>query len=162
MTRDSIIQEIIEEKTIYGDESLKPEVADCWDIPSHEKKSQSRDIEIPWDFQLKPWDPHPGIFENIPGFPGISQNPKKSQIFRKKFFHAQKKLNSPFETYLKIKKKLKYEINGVRHSWEIRNHMGDCPHGRFGQMGKWALMGKMNPDGKKRTKIEKRIQVGKK
>ena len=76
--------------------SFRAEVADCWDIPSHEKKSQSRDIEIPWDFQLKPWDPHPGIFENIPGFPGISQNPKKSQIYRKKFFHAQKKIEQPF------------------------------------------------------------------
>ena len=61
-----------------------------------------------------------------------------------------------------FKKKLKYEINGVRHSWEKRNHMGDCLHGRVGQMGKWAHKGKINPDGKKRIKIEKRTQVGKK
>ena len=55
-------------------------MAYCWDISSHEKKSQSRDIEIPWDFQLKPWDPHPGIFENIPGFSDLGffsdKNPK--------------------------------------------------------------------------------------
>ena len=39
----------------------------------------------PGDFELKSWDPHPGIFENIPGFSGIPENPKKSQIFRKIF-----------------------------------------------------------------------------
>ena len=38
--------------------------------------------------------------------------------------------------------------------------MGDCPHGRVGRMGKWAHIGKMNPDGKKRTKIEKRTKMG--
>ena len=47
----------------------------------------------PGDFELKSWDPHPGIFENIPGFPGIPENPKKSQIFRKTFFHSKNKKN---------------------------------------------------------------------
>ena len=36
----------------------------------------------PGDFELKSWDPHPGIFENIPDFrkyPGIFWDPRKSQ-----------------------------------------------------------------------------------
>ena len=57
----------------------------------------------PGDFELKAWDPHPGIFENIPGFPGVSQNPKKSQFFRKKLLRIvvnliNSKFNEDFPT----------------------------------------------------------------
>ena len=40
----------------------------------------------PGDFELKSWDPYPGIFENIPGFPGIPENPK----FLENFFFTLK------------------------------------------------------------------------
>ena len=50
----------------------------------------------PGDFELKSWDPHPGIFENIPDFrkyPGIFWDPRKSQKipnFQKNFFFTLK------------------------------------------------------------------------
>ena len=45
---------------------------------------------------------------------------------------------------------------------EKRTQMGERPHGRGGQMGKSAHMGKMNPDGKKWTKSGKINPDGKK
>ena len=45
--------------------TFKAEAADCWDIPS-QQKFQSRDTEIRVILNSESWDPHPGIFENIP------------------------------------------------------------------------------------------------
>ena len=58
-----------------------------WDGISHPtKKIPIPGYGNPGDFALKSWDPHPGIFENIPGFPGIPENPK----FSEKFFFTLK------------------------------------------------------------------------
>ena len=46
-------------------------------------------------------------------------------------------------------------------TWETAQ-MGENPHGRGGQMGKSAHMGKMNPDGKKWTQSGKINPDGKK